>query len=98
MTLRWRLTLLTAVLIALASAMLGVATNLSASRIQVDSVDIALVDSVNRRVQPPVRGSVLPIEDGTVNPTALGRLNRDGSTITVLKPAGTAVDPCPFPN
>jgi two-component system, OmpR family, sensor kinase len=94
-SLRWRITVLTVVLIAGASALLGFAAYATATRIQVEAIDAGLVSALTA---PRIRvlESRLRVEPADTYVTvAIGRV--DGSTVTPLRLAGTATEPVPFP-
>lgn len=97
MSLRLRLTLLTAVLIAVASSALGIAIYTNASSIQMERIDGILYGEIaEARIRALEDGRAVPRGDVYVQ-VAIGRLDRD-QTIVTLRPAGTADDPIPVPD
>lgn len=97
MSLRLRLTLLTALLIALASSALGVVIYVNAGTIQTERVDEILYSDISQaRIRALADGRETPTGDAYVS-VALGRVNRDG-TILPLRAAGTPDDPIPVPD
>ena len=96
MSLRLRLTILTAVLIALATSTLGIVIYTNAGSIQMDRVDEVLYSEISQaRIRSMAENPRPPQSDVYVS-VALGRVNRDG-TILQLRPAGTTDDPIPLP-
>lgn len=96
MSLRLRLTVLTAVLIALASSALGIAIYTNAGSIQMGRIDGILYGEIaEARIRALEDGRAAPRGDVSVQ-VAIGRLDRDQSIVT-LRPAGTADDPIPVP-
>jgi len=98
MTLRWRITILTAVMIAIASSVIGVASYLNVSQAQISSIDSSLQNALGgnpRRILE--RG--LP-RGGNPNDfysaVAIGVLDTAGS-VAVVRPAGTQENPEAFP-
>ena len=96
MTLRARVTLLTALLMLVSTSLLGTLAYVTSSRLQYDTIDTVL-DSVitDGRIRSLV-SNPRPVPDDVYSPIALARINRDGS-ITVLRQAGLGSDPLPFP-
>lgn len=97
MSLRARITLLTALLLLASSATLGVVAVVTAARIQLDAVDRMIIAAAGN---PRVRGLLerpQPIPEGERAQVALGVRLPGAADITVLRPAGTATDPLPFP-
>ena len=96
MTLRARVTLLTALLMLVSTSLLGALAYVTSSRLQYDTIDTVL-DSVitDGRIRSLV-SNPRPVPDDVYSPIALARINRDGS-ITVLRQAGLGSDPLPFP-
>lgn len=96
MTLRARVTLLTALLILVSTSLLGVLAYVTSSRLQYDSVDATLASVITDARIRSLAANPRPMPDDVYSPVALGRVNRDG-TITVLRQAGLGSDPLPFP-
>ncbi len=98
MTLRWRITILTAVMIALASSVIGVASYLNVSQAQISSIDSSLQNSLGSN---PRRILERAVPRGT-NPNdfysavAVAALDTAGN-VSVLRPAGTQTSPEEFP-
>ena len=98
MTLRWRITILTAVMIAIASSVIGVASYLNVSQAQISSIDSSLQNALGsnpRRVLE--RG--LPRGDNPndfYSAVAIGVLDTAGN-VAVVRPAGTQANPEEFP-
>lgn len=96
MSLRLRLTLLTAVLIALSTSALGIVIYVNAGSIQTDRVDEVLYSEISQaRIRSMAENPRPPQSDVYVS-VAIGRVNRDG-TILQLRAAGTTEDPIPLP-
>jgi two-component system OmpR family sensor kinase len=98
MTLRVRITVLTAVLIALASCLVGIATYVTAYRVQVATIDRGLATGLaDARLKAlEQRPRPLPVDLDVA--VALGLVDRANGTVTVLRQAGSASAPLPFPN
>jgi two-component system OmpR family sensor kinase len=97
MTLRARLTVLTALLIVAATGLLGVVVYVLAGRIQMDTIDRELYAEISEaRVKSLVENPRPPQDNVFVN-VALGRVNRNGDGIRPLRAAGTREDPIPVP-
>lgn len=102
MSLRVRITVLTAILIAFTSTIIGFATYTNVASVQLEQLDLSLQASLGSTgMQPgnPNNPAVQRTEqDATdfANPIAIARVNPDGE-ITVARPSGTASDPDPFP-
>ena len=95
MSLRTRLTLLTAVLIAAASSILGVVVYVAAEQTQLDAVDQVLTTSAQVAGRFNDRRGRQP-EDEVISTNAVARIHRDG-TIHVLRQAGNPNALVPFP-
>lgn len=98
MTLRWRITILTAVMIAIASSIIGVASYLSISQAQISSIDSSLQNAIGpnpRRVleRGPNRGEN---PNDFYSAIAIGVLDNAGN-VAVVRPAGTQGNPEEFP-
>lgn len=99
MTLRWRITLATAALIAIAASAIGAASYFSISRAQLTAIDSTLEGSLGA-----APGRTLERENsrrgtdraGLYSPIALAVVNRGGELL-VVRPAGTAENPENFP-
>ncbi len=97
MSLRLRLTALTAALIALSTSVLGIVIYVNAGSIQTDRVDEILYSDISQaRIRALAEGRETPTGDAYVS-VALGRVNRDG-TILRLRSAGTPDAPIPVPD
>ena len=95
MSLRSRLTLLTAILIAAASSVLGVVVYVAAEQTQIHAVDQVLLTSAQVASRFNDRRGRQP-EDEVISTIAIGRVRRDG-TIQVIRQAGTPNALLPFP-
>lgn len=96
MTLRWRITLLTAGLIAAAVLLVGVGAYVISARIQLSSVDRALASALtDTRIRALADRPTEAPGDGDVV-IGLARIDRFGRLV-VMRQAGTADDPVPFP-
>jgi two-component system OmpR family sensor kinase len=96
MSLRSRITILTALLILFSTAALGAFVYFTASSIQYQTIDNGLRYAVaDARVQA-MSDRPRPAPADAFIQMAIGRVNRDGS-ITVLRQAGYSSDPLPFP-
>jgi two-component system, OmpR family, sensor kinase len=98
MTLRWRITILTAVMIAIASSVIGVASYLNVSQAQMSSIDSSLQNSLGpnpRRVleRASPRGNN---PNDFYSAVAIGVLDSAGN-VAVVRPAGTQGSPEEFP-
>jgi two-component system, OmpR family, sensor kinase len=98
MTLRWRITILTAVMIAIASSVIGLASYLNVSQAQMTSIDSSLQNSLGSNPKR-VLERALP-RGGNPNDfysaVAIGVIDSAG-TVAVLRPAGTQGNPEEFP-
>lgn len=97
MSLRLRLTLLTTMIVVLTTAALGTAIYVATSRIQLDRIDERLYADISEARVRSLQDNPRPPQDGVYVDTALGRVNRDGLTITQLRAAGTLENPIPLP-
>ena len=97
MSLRLRLTLLTTIIVVLTTAALGTAIYVATSRIQLDRIDERLYADISEARIRSLQENPRPPQDGVYVDIALGRVNRDGVSITLLRPAGTLEDPIPLP-
>lgn len=96
MSLRLRLTVLTAVLIALSTSVLGIVIYTNAGSIQLQRIDDVLYSEISQaRLRSLENSRVTPPGDTYVQ-VAIGRVNRD-RTILPLRSAGTPDDPIPVP-
>jgi two-component system OmpR family sensor kinase len=96
-SLRARITLLTAILLLASSTALGVVAVVTALRIQIDAVDRSVAMAVN---DPRVRGLLdrtRPAPEGERIMVAVGVRAPGRSDVTVVRAAGTAEEPLPFP-
>lgn len=97
MSLRLRLTILTAILIALASSALGLVIYTNAGSIQLQRIDDVLYSEISQtRLRALENGRETPLSDAYV-PVAIGRVNRD-RTILPLRSAGTPDAAIPVPS
>lgn len=96
MTLRARVTLLTALLILVSTSLLGALAYVTASRLQYDSIDNSLASVITDARIRILATNPRPVPDDVYSPFALARVNRDG-TVTVLRQAGLGSDPLAFP-
>lgn len=96
MTLRARVTLLTAILILVSTSALGALAYVTSSRLQYDTIDTTLESAITDARVRSLATNPRPVPDDVYSPVALARLNRDG-TVTVLRQAGLGSDPLPFP-
>lgn len=97
MTLRARLTAITAVLIVAATGLLGVVVYLLAGRIQMDTIDRELYAEISEARVKSLLENPRPPQDDVFVSVALGRVNRDGDGIRPLRAAGTREDPIQVP-
>ncbi|MFM8894717.1 MAG: ATP-binding protein [Actinomycetales bacterium] len=97
MTLRARLTVLTAVLIVAATSLLGVVVYLLAGRIQMDTIDRGLYAEISEARVRSLLENPRPPQDDVYVAVALGRVNRNGDGIRPLRAAGTREQPIPIP-
>lgn len=97
MSLRLRLTLLTTIIVVLTTAALGTAIYVATSRIQLDRIDERLYADISEARIRSLQENPRPPQDGVYVDIALGRLNRDGVAVMMLRPAGTVEDPIPLP-
>lgn len=98
MTLRWRITILTAVMIAIASSVIGVASYLNVSQAQMSSIDSSLQNSLGPNPRR-VLERALPRGNNPndfYSAVAVGVLDSAGS-VAVVRPAGTQESPEEFP-
>jgi two-component system OmpR family sensor kinase len=96
--LKWRITLVTALLIAIASSTIGVASYVSISRAQISAVDSSLQNAIG--ANPARAAERRPPRDRESSdfytPIAIGQVSRDGE-VSVIRPAGTTASPEAFP-
>ena len=97
MSLRLRLTLLTTILVVLATAALGTAVYIAAERLQMANIDESLYADISEARVRSMQDDPRPPQDGVYIDTALGRLNRDGINILPLRDAGTIDSPIRLP-
>jgi len=102
MSLRVRITVLTAILNAFTSTIIGFATYTTVAWVQLEQLDLSLQSSLGSTAirpgnpnNPPPRHTDRDATD-FANPVAIAGVNTDGE-ITVARPSGTASDPEPFP-
>lgn len=96
MSLRLRLTVLTAVLIALSTSVLGIVIYANAGSIQKERVDEVLYSEISQARIRSMAENPRPRQTDVYVSVAIGRVNRDG-TILQVRAAGTAEDPIPLP-
>ncbi len=100
LNLKWRLTLVTTLLIAIASTIIGTASYLTITRVQLQSVDSSLERSLSGnplgRIARDITRNQGP-QAGLYTPVAIALLTTK-DTVTVIQPAGTDQNPEPFPN
>ncbi len=97
MSLRWRITLLTAGLIAISVLLVGVGIYVVAARIQLSTVDRALAAALtDTRVRALALRPTTADADEDVA-IGMGRVARQDRRLVVLRQAGTAAEPVPFP-
>lgn len=97
MSLRLRLTLLTTILVILATAALGTAIYVTAQRLQMENIDASLYADISEARVRSLQDNPRPPQDGVYVDTALGRVNRDGRNVTPLRDAGTLDNPIHMP-
>lgn len=97
MTLRTRLTVLTACLIIAATSLLGAVVYLLAGRIQMDTIDRGLYAEISEARVKSLIDNPRPPQDDVFVAVALGRVNRNGDGIRPLRAAGTRDEPIPMP-
>ena len=98
MNLKWRITLVTALLIALASSTIGVASYISISRAQIDAIDASLQNALGPNPRRAVERQAPRGRDSSnfYNSIAIGKVLVNGE-VSVLRPAGTRDSPELFP-
>ena len=97
MSLRWRITLLTAALIAISVLLVGVGIYLVAARIQLSTVDRSLSAALtDTRVRALATRSTSAADDEEVA-IGIGRVAARTGVLTVLRHAGTTAEQVPFP-
>ena len=99
MSLRRRITLLTAVLLLISTSLIGIIACIAAYRINIDVVDTSLqgavADARVRALSNPNGPNPVPAD--VYLPIAMGLLRPNDQTVQMLRPAGSALDPLPFP-
>ncbi len=98
MNLKLRITLVTALLIAITSSAIGIASYFSISRAQIDAIDLSLRDALGAN---PLRAMERQAQQSRKSsdfytPIAIGRVSRIGE-VSVIRPAGTIDSPETFP-
>lgn len=96
MSLKARLTLLTAAVVLLCSVGLGVILYAAASAMQLRAIDQGLAAAVTQARVKGLLANPRPIPADVFNPIALAVVDADGST-TVARQAGYVSEPLPFP-
>jgi two-component system OmpR family sensor kinase len=98
MNLKWRITLVTALLIALASSAIGVASYISISQAQINAIDSTLQNALGDNPKRAVERQPPPGRDlsNFYTPIAIGKISGNG-VVNVLRPAGTSDAPELFP-
>ena len=98
MNLKLRITFVTALLIAIASSAIGIASYFSISRAQIDAIDLSLRNAIGAN---PVRAMERQTQQNRQSsdfytPIAIGKVSRSGE-VSVIRPAGTIDSPETFP-
>ena len=98
MNLKLRITLVTALLIAITSSAIGIASYFSISRAQIDAIDLSLRDALGAN---PLRSMERQAQQSRKSsdfytPIAIGLVSRIGE-VSVIRPAGTIDSPETFP-
>ncbi len=99
MSLRFRITVLTAVLIAFTSTIIGFATYVTVASIQLEQLDSSLqatLGATGLRPGNPNNPTSMRDANNFPNPIAIAAVNIDGQ-ITVARPSGTPSNPNLFP-
>jgi len=98
MNLKWRITLVTALLIAIASSTIGVASYISISRAQINAIDSSLQNALGPNPKRTIeRQAPLGRESSNFyTPIAIGKISVTGE-VRVVRPAGTIDSPESFP-
>jgi len=100
MSLRTRITLLTALLLLFSTSLIGATACIAAYRINLDVVDTSLqgavADARVRTLTNPKGPN--PVPDDVYLPIAMGLLRPNDQAVEMLRPAGSALDPLPFPS
>lgn len=97
MSLRRRLTALTALLLLVCTSALGVVVFVSAWRIQLHTLDTSLAAAVADTRVRALTNNPRPLPADVFLPIALGDVPPGGTTVQVLRTAGTPAAPLPFP-
>lgn len=97
MTLRLRLTLITAILIAVATAALGITVYIATERTRMATIDENLYAEISEARVRTLELDPRPPQPGVVVDTALGKLERDGISVRPLRSAGTSDNPIALP-
>lgn len=97
MSLRTRLTLLTAILIVFSTSLLGAVVYAIAGRIQMDTIDRGLYAEISEARVRSLAANPRPPQDGVYVDVALGMVNRDGTDVRPIRNAGTRDAPIPAP-
>lgn len=97
MTLRSRLTVLTAVLIVAATGLLGAVVYVLAGRIQIDTIDRALYSQISEARVRSLIQNPRPPQDDVYVAIALAQVNRNADGLRPLTAAGTRADPIMVP-
>jgi two-component system OmpR family sensor kinase len=88
---------LTSVLVAGATAILGVVTYLAAARIQMDAIDNALVAALTDPRIRVLESRLRPSPADSYVAIAIGQVDATGTSVSPLRSAGTAADAVEFP-
>jgi two-component system OmpR family sensor kinase len=98
MNLKWRITLVTALLIALASSTIGVASYISISQAQINAIDSTLQNALGQNPRRAVERQAPRDRESSnfYNSIAIGKVLGNGE-VSVLRPAGTRDSLEPFP-
>lgn len=102
MSLRTRITLLTAVLLLVSTSLIGVIAYVTAKQINLNVIDTSLIGAVAdariRALDNGANGQPNPIPDDIYLPIAMGVVSPGEQTVRPLRAAGTALNPLPFPS
>jgi len=100
MSLRTRITLLTALLLLFSTSLIGATACIAAYRINLDVVDTSLqgavADARIRSIQNQ-RGPN-PVPEDAYLPIAIGVLKPNSQSVEMVRAAGTGINPLPFPS
>jgi len=100
MSLRFRITVLTAALIAVTSTIIGIATYTTVASVQLDQLDTSLKTSLGStgiRPGDPNNPAVTKVTGDLANPVAIVGVNKRGD-INFVRPSWSGEDPDPLPS